>query len=403
VTQRRYYEDAYATEMEAELLAITDYKGQPAWVLDQTIFYPTSGGQPFDTGSIHGQKVVDVVADKAGTIYHLLAEQAADAQPNSTVHGIIDWPRRYDHMQQHSGQHLLSQAFYQELGYETVSVHFGEQESTLDLDIDSITQADLDRVELFANELVYANQPITAYFVDERELDKVPLRRPPKVTGQIRIVEIEKFDYSACGGTHCRTTGELGPIKLLRTERRRGQSRVTFLCGWRSLHDYQHRYQTLSHAAQLFSTDVGQVPVLIERNLDQLKGLQTRVDRLQEQQLVHEAAALVQQAEALDNCQLICQQFEQREVSHIKLLANYLQEQPNTVTLFTVINDEKLTAIFARSDGMPLHMGNLLREALNEFGGSGGGRPELAQGGGVEAEEVEAFLAHAREKIEPQN
>jgi len=401
-TERLYYHDAYATEMSAQLLAVTEYKGQPAWVLDQTIFYPTSGGQPFDRGTLGGHQVVDVVAEKDGTIYHLLTSETPDAQPDSTVEGTIDWPRRYDHMQQHSGQHLLSQIFYQELGYETVSVHFGDEESTLDLDVEAITTDELSQIESAANTLVYANKPITAYFVNDSELASVPLRRPPKVTGKIRIVEIEGFDYSACGGTHCHTTSELGPIKLLRTERRRGQSRVTFLCGWRAVRDYQQRHETLVQAAQLFSTDISQVPVLIERNLAQLKELQGQVSQLQETQLSHDAAALIQQNEVVGDYRLICQQFEEREVNQIKLLANYLRETAQTVALLTVANADKLTAIFARSDDLSYHMGNLLKTTLNEFGGGGGGRPELAQGGGVVAQDAVPFLARARELIKEQ-
>ncbi len=212
MTERLYYTDAYQTEFDAHLVAITEVNGQPAIVLDRSFFYPTSGGQPFDTGVLGGWHVVDVSVTENGDVLHILDAALPSATLGQALHGAIDWRRRYDHMQQHSGQHLLSQIFYRHFGYETISVHFGDTESTLDLDIAALEFAQLDEAEQIANEMVYATLPIKAYFVTDNELAKMSLRRAPKVTGQIRIVEIDQFDYSACGGTHVRTTAEIGPI-----------------------------------------------------------------------------------------------------------------------------------------------------------------------------------------------
>ncbi len=270
VTERLYYTDAYQTTFSATVCAITQIEGRTAIVLDRTGFYPTSGGQPYDTGQLGAFTVTDVIADTVGQsqVYHVVAEEPSPTLVGQTIEGKIDWPRRYDHMQQHTGQHLLSQLFYQHVGAETVAVHFGATEATLDLAVTELTTAQLEAVEVTANQLVYQAIPILAYVVEENALATIPLRRPPKVQGQIRIVEIERFDYSACGGTHCRTTAEIGPIKLTKSERRRGQVRITFLCGSRAYQDYAAKHHLLTAAALLFSNEISQVPALIERTLD---------------------------------------------------------------------------------------------------------------------------------------
>ena len=252
MTECLYHTDSYQTEFTAQVVAVEQQDGQPALVLDRSCFYPTSGGQPHDTGVLADRAVIDVRADAEGALRHLLAGSVDAGLVGETVTGLVDWARRYDHMQQHSGQHLLSQAFFRLCGGETLSVHFGATESTLDLDLSTIDAATLNRVETFANEQVYAGLTINAYFVTESELAMLSLRRPPAVEGRIRIVEIDRFDYSACGGTHCRSTAELGPIKLLKQERRKKRIRITFLCGWRAVHDYKARHDLLAMAAGHF-------------------------------------------------------------------------------------------------------------------------------------------------------
>lgn len=399
MTERLYFTDSYATEFDATLLALAEMDGQPAVQLDQTCFYPTSGGQPFDTGHLGQGRVVDVVAREDGAIWHLLDAALDGVAVGQPLHGRIDWSRRYDHMQQHSGQHLLSQTFYRLFGYETASVHFGAVESTLDLDVASIEQAQVDDAERYANELVYAALPIKSYFVPERDLASVPLRRPPKVTGTIRIVEIEGFDYSACGGTHVRTTAEIGPVKLTRQERRRGQTRLTFLCGRRAYADYVEKHRLLVAAANRLSTDVAQVPGLIERNLVQLKELQREVATLTERQLVYEAAELVHNAQQTGAVRVIAQHFADRDVNALKTLANLLQQQPQTIALLGSGAGGRLTVIFARSPDVELHMGNLLRDALHPLNGKGGGRPDFAQGGAADGAVGQELLIRAVAQI----
>lgn len=392
MTTRLYYTDTYRTEFSAQVTTVTTVNGQPAVILDQSCFYPTSGGQPNDTGLLGGKQVIDVMVNEAGDVLHLLAEPLAPEQAWEPITGRIDWPRRYDHTQQHSGQHLLSQLFYQRFGFETVAVHFGAVESTLDLATPEVTPAQIEALEQDAMQFVYAALPIKAYFVSDQELQTIPLRRPPKVTGTIRIVEIDGFDYSACGGTHCRTTAEIGPIKVTKTERRRGQVRITFLCGQRAWQDYRVKHGLLTAAANLFSNEITQVPALVERNLGQIKELQQTIDGLQEELLHAEAIQLLSAARVVNGYRLLSQHFADREVNLVKRLAMQVQQQPYSLCLFSVQQGEKATLIFARSANLDLHVGNLLRDVLHEVGGKGGGRADFAQGGGITIEQSQRLL-----------
>lgn len=413
MTERLYYNDAYQRTFTGTVLAVTQINDQPALQLDRTYFYPTSGGQPFDTGILAGYAVTDVTVTEDGLVYHVIAPAtkgdrhidpaALNSLVGKSVEGEITWARRYDHMQQHSGQHLLSQVFYRQFGFETASVHFSATESTLDLATNELAPDQLAEAEVVANELVYSALPIHAYMVTDADLAAVPLRKAPKIQGQIRIVEIDQFDYSACGGTHCRTTAEIGPIKCTKIERRRGQVRVTFLCGKRAYLDYTNKHNLLTEAATLFSNEISQVPTLIARNLDQLKALQRELDHTQEQLLVHEAAARLETAKQVGNVRLIRASFSDRDVATAKRLATQLQTEPDILLLFAVTEGDKCTFCFARSEenseGSTHHMGNLLRGVLREFGGRGGGTAAFAQGGGVAPELAEAVLDAAQRQL----
>lgn len=396
-TQRLYYTDSYVTVFTATVRAVEQVNDQPVLVLDRTCFYPTSGGQPNDTGVLAGQRVVDVVAQE-DVVLHVLAA-AAGVKAGDSVQATVDWPRRYDHMQQHSGQHLLSQIFARLYAFETVSVHFGADESTLDLDAAAVTPEQIAAAERQANELAYTALSITAYFVGDDALAAIPLRRQPKVTGEIRIVEIAGVDYSACGGTHVRSTAEITPIKIVRQERRRGQTRITFKCGLRAYQDYAERHRLIGETANLFSTEVNAVPGLAQRLLEQNRDLQRQVDGLTARVITYEIAELLAAAQPANGLRVVQQLYPDRSVDALKQTATLLREQAGTVALLGTTAGGKLTLVFARSDDAAPHMGNLLRDTLKAFGGGGGGRPEIAQGGGVEASQGEAILVYARSQI----
>lgn len=394
MTDRLYYSDSYLRSFTATVAGVTELAGRPALLLDSTAFYPTSGGQPNDTGWLGDAhvtaRVVDVVAQD-GAVLHVL-DAPAPLAPGQAVTGSIDWPRRYDHMQQHSAQHLLSQLCSQLYGFETVSVHFGAEDSTLDLDAAALAPEQLAELESQANELAYTALPITAYLVDEAHLAALPLRRPPKVTGRIRIVEIAGYDYSACGGTHVHTTAEVAPIKLLRMERRRGQTRLTFKAGLRACRDYADRFRLLADTANLFNNEAAVVPGLVQRTLEQNRDLQHQVDVLTEDLMGFEVQDLLAAAAADGAVRVVNQFFPARSVDALKRLAGLLAAQERVAVLLGTAAGGKLTLVFARSADVNVHMGNLLREALKTVGGAGGGRPEFAQGGGVDAVQAGPIL-----------
>ena len=397
MNERLYYEDAHRTRFVAQVTERLTLQDQPAVRLSQSAFYPTSGGQPHDTGSLNGTAVVDVQVGADGAVLHLLAHSLSEE--TTSVNGQIDWPRRYDHMQQHSGQHLLSQVFYRNLGLETVSVHFGDAMNTLDLDGPTLTARQLATVETAVNEMVWQDRSIRAYWITDAERDKVPLRRAPTVHGKMRIVEIDKFDWSACGGTHVRRTGEIGLISLLRVEKHRGRSRVHFVCGRRALEDAGMRRGLLAETAGLLDSSVQDVPALVAKLQEALRSTERELKVQQEALVEYQAREMLARAESVAGLRLVAQEMESSEPALVQKMARALIAEPGVVALLGCAQRGKGTAIFARSQDLSLHAGNLLRDTLRQFGGGGGGRPDFAQGGGVAAAELPAVLEAASEAV----
>ena len=341
--------------------------------------------------------MVDVQVGADGAVLHLLAHSLPEE--TTSVNGQIDWPRRYDHMQQHSGQHLLSQVFYRHLGLETVSVHFGDALNTLDLEGPSLSAPQMATVETAANETVWQDRPIRAYWITEAEKEKVPLRRAPTVHGKMRIVEIDKFDWSACGGTHVRRTGEIGLISLLRIEKHRGRSRVHFVCGRRALVDASQRRGLLAEAAGLLDSGVHDVPDLVLRMQDALRSAEKELNAQGEALVRFQARELLAAAETAASVRLVAREMADAEPASVQNLARALAAEPCVVALLGCAQRGKGTVVFARSQDLSLHVGNLLRDTLKQFGGGGGGRPDFAQGGGVAAEKLTAVLEAAAEAV----
>lgn len=390
--KRLYYDDAYTTAFEAKVVGTAHVDGRLAVLLDHSFFYPTSGGQQHDLGRLNNAAVIDVQINAEGEVLHVLAHPLA---AGTQVSGQVDWERRYDHMQQHSGQHLLSQAFFHLLEVETLSVHFGEPVCTLDLDVEELSQVQLTTVEDHVNAMIWENRPIYHYWITAADLERVPLRRPPKVSDNIRIVEIEGYDWSACGGTHVRRTGEIGAIALLRTEKIRRRCRVHFLCGGRVLLDYRTRRTLLANVAALLDTHYEQVPDLVAKLQNQNKELDQQVRGLQEELLGFRSRALLESSRFVGTVRIVAQVQEDLDPNALKGLAQLMQAEPHTVALLCCKRGDKGTAIFARADDVDLNAGELLQDVLREYGGGGGGRPDFAQGGGMAAETLDAVLATA--------
>ncbi len=409
MTERLYYTDAYLREFEAEVVARIVVGDKVGLVLNRSAFYPTSGGQPHDTGSLNGVAVIDVIErEEDGRLVHLLADEGEmqGEVEGRTVRGVIDWARRSDHMQQHTGQHVLSQAFFQLKGAETVGFHLGEETSTIDLDRAPLTSADLEAVEEAANDVVFADRPVHAYFLSPEEVNRLPLRKPPSVEGAVRIVEVEDFDYSPCGGTHCRSTGQIGLIAIQRAERRGKETRIEFLCGRRALADYRRKNLIVGELVNEFTVGAEELVQAVLRLREQAKVERRLLNATRDRLLDHEAARLVAEAQEQKGVRIVRAIFTATPETQplpwnaetIKRLASRLMEHPACVALLGLKADKAQIA-FARSDDVDYDMRALLKEAGRIIGGGGGGQSHFAQGGGSRPEKLEEALAAAYQTL----
>jgi len=397
MTERLYYTDSYRTHFSSPVVERLTWKGKPAVVLKHTAFYPESGGQPADTGTLDGVQVLDVaVREDDGAIIHVLSEPLLDASQSQEVaaSGSIDWSRRFDHMQQHTGQHILSAAFEQILDADTVGFHLGTDGSTVDIEIANLEPETVIPIEELANRVVWEDRPVVTRFVSPDELATLPLRRPPVVEGPVRIIEISEFDTNPCGGTHVARTGEIGLIKVVGIENRGDKTRVEFLCGGRALRDYRAKNSVLSELAGNLTVGYWELGQAVARLEAEAK--QTRRDLRQARERLRdvETRELVESAVVRDPYRVVSKVWKGREPGEIRALAKDLSRFPAVVALLASTG-ERTHLCFARSEEMDLDISAWLREACAQLGGRGGGRPNIAQGSAPAADvtQVEDTLA----------
>ena len=388
-TTRLFWRDAYQTEFRAHVLRHISHAGRPALVLDETCFYPTSGGQPHDTGSLNQVSVLDVIETEDAIVHVLDAPLDTEA-----VLGRIDWPRRQDHMQQHAGQHILSAAFERLVGAGTLSFHLGASESTIDIDCVSLEFEQAAMVEEYANQIVTDNVPICTRQYTTQELIGIPLRKPPKVDGLVRVVSIGEIDYSACGGTHPDSAGQVGLIHIDRWERRRGAVRVTFTCGNRALHDYRIKSRICRKLAQQASVSIDELPDAMDRLSTALDESHCQARALRAQLLDLQADALRNAAECVGKVRVIARVLEQSEPAELRILAQRLCEKPNMVAILGA-SEPSAQFCLARSQDVPFDMNTVLQASAVRYGGRGGGQPNLVQGGGLPAQDLQSMVADA--------
>jgi len=389
-TERLYYTDCYLREFEARVLRSEAAPNGFTVYLDRTAFYPTSGGQPTDFGTIAGIQLLEAV-DEGDEIAHIL-RQAPEAEG---VSGKIDWARRFDHMQQHTGQHILSAAFERIGGYKTVSFHLGEESSSIDLDSDRLGSRQLEEAEDAANQVVFENRPVRISFQSAGEASRLDLRKPTSREGEVRLVEVEGFDLSACGGTHVSRTGAVGLILMRKVERMKGLTRVEFVCGGRAHRQARRDFTVLSEAARLFSAALDTVPELIaKQSLELREGMRGR-EKLLERLAEYQARELWQAAPVADGRRVVRQVFPAEEWAQAKMLAHALAKLPSTVALLG-IKGQPTKLFFAQTPGGTSEMGSLLKQTLAKFGGKGGGGADFAQGGGLEESRLEEALVCAQ-------
>jgi alanyl-tRNA synthetase len=401
MTERLYYADAYLRTFEAQVVDRLEVNGQPAVILNRTAFYPEGGGQPSDRGTLNQVEVVDVQTREADDeVLHILSAPIKEVE----ITGSIEPARRFDLMQQHTGQHILSQAFIHTANAETVSFHLNpdpnEGALTIDLNTTALTPVEIDRAEEFANTIVYENRPVIARFVNDAELQALPLRKPPKVDKAIRIVEIQGFDWSACGGTHVARTGEVGVIKIVKAEKRGAETRIEFRCGRRALLDYRRKHQLISQAASDLTIGFWELDQAIGRMQAEVKAVRKQLLEAEARLQQYEARELLNSIEPRGDFGLISQTWLNRDAAYLKRMASLLVTQSRTVALLGATGPA-LSLVFARSKDLSIDLAALLKVAAARLGGKGGGSPEFAQAGGpaVSEEQLAAVINWAREQL----
>ncbi len=384
MNKRIYFDDPYQVEFESEIIDRVKHNNRMALVLEQTCFYPESGGQPADKGTLNGVELIDVIEDE-GRILHIVDQDMQEKK----VKGKVDWKTRFDYMQQHAGQHILSQSFWELMQGKTRSFHLGQNVSTLEIDIKKISDLELEKVEEEANKVVFQNREIKTYFVDEDKIGEVPLRKPPKKSGVIRVVEVSDYDFSACGGTHPFRTGEIGLIKILKWGRIRNNLSFEFVCGSRALKDYTLKNRILLQAASRFSVGEEEVPDAIEKLFADLKSgkKQTRNILMKLSEL--EARDIRQNAKS----GVIKKVYFGRSRDDVRHIALNIIRNPGYIVLFGLKADNIANLIMARSEDVDFDMRELIPAASQLINGKGGGRPSLVELAGDNVENLNQILA----------
>ncbi|MFV2047594.1 alanyl-tRNA editing protein [Metabacillus sp. YM-086] len=391
MTKKLYYEDVYQTEFSSKVIKRDRDESGYFVVLQETAFYPTGGGQPFDKGTLNAINVLNV-EEVDGEIRHYV-ETSIDVEE---VKGVIDWERRFDHMQQHAGQHILTAAFEDNLGYKTLSFHLGEETCTIDIDTSSLTDEEIHKAEKLANKIILDNRPILTKWVNKKEeLTGFHLRKELSVSEQIRLVIIPEFDYNGCGGTHPRSTGEVCLLKILACEKQKKYTRVHFVCGDRIARQLQEKQEVLKKLTTQLSSPQQLIDKAVTRLLQQTKSFEEKIVNLQDKLLQYEGKELLEKAEEINGDYIIHSVFQNRTINELQLLAKEIVEaNQNIIVLFVNDDQMKLQVVCARSEDIDINLNQLLKGVLPSINGKGGGKPSFVQGGGERSILPEVLLDH---------
>ncbi len=398
-TRKLYRTDSYAQSFEAKVLEVNRNGANLGVRLDQTGFYPTAGGQPHDTGTLEADalvwRVVDVREAKGESVLTHALEGSGEPEVGSRVTGRIDWSHRFDLMQQHTGEHILGQAFYR-LSAHVIAVNMEGDVCTIDL-AESVTDDLALSAETIANEAVWNAHPITTYDVPETEVSSISLRRAPKVSGLIRVVQIGDYDYSACGGTHLRNSAEVGIIKIYRLERVKGGTRVYFNCGARALQDYRWKHAFISQLGLRFSTALENLPVRTDAALEELAQIKRDLATMRAKYAASIAANLIPQ-ERLGGVNYVAHLLE--DASLLPELLKAFAQKRNTVAILGALDGARAMIAVASGPDANEHAGELLKIGLPEIEGRGGGKADTAQGSGSKPDGLENALEVMLRSIE---
>ena len=391
-TERLYYNDSHLIEFEARVVEISErVSGWTAVTLDRTAFYPTGGGQPSDTGTLNGLRVVECIDDADNGVLHVI--QGRPPEIGATVKGRVDWLRRLDHIQQHTGQHILSQAFVTLFNAPTKGFRVLADCCEIDVELANPSNEVIERGVELANNVIWEDRHITIQTVTSQEAADLPLRKEPSREGDLRVIEIEGFDLTPCGGTHAFRTGEVGMIAVRHWERAKGLTRIEFVAGMRALADYRRANTTAREVASLFSSGRDDAAHLASRMLEENKELHRRVRVLEEIAARVEAEELLAEASAnAEGVRIVTRTIDERSAESLKHLAQALIAHPKTIAFLGSRDQEAARLVFARSADAPGDMNALMKEACALLDGRGGGKPDMAQGGGKNVGKIEEAL-----------
>ena len=397
-TERLYYSDSHLIEFDARVVDITErVSGWTAVVLNRTAFYPTGGGQPSDTGTLDGNRVVECI-DDGDVVLHLLKGDTPST--GAMVKGRVDWPRRLDHMQQHTGQHILSQAFVTLFNAPTKSFRVLDQSCEIDVDLAHVSTDIVERAVELANNVIWEDRAVTIRNVTVEEAADLPLRKDPAREGELRLIEVAGFDLTPCGGTHAYRTGEVGMIAVRSWERAKGLTRIEFVAGTRALADYRRANKTAKEIASLFSTGRDDAPQLAAQMIEENKELHRRVRFLEELQAGVEANQLIAHAQINSHgTRVVAEVLPAKDAESLKKLAHALIANPKTVALLGTFDKETARLVFARSNDAEGDMNALMREACVIVEGRGGGKPDMAQGGGKNVTRLPDAIESAKQTL----
>jgi len=391
-TDRLYFADAYLTAFDARVVAREERDGRAVVALDKSAFYPEGGGQPPDHGTLNGVPVTDVQVDDDGVVWHTIeSELAGDA-----AQGVVNWKRRFDHMQQHHGQHLLSAAFEELFGAKTISFHLGAEYASIDLAGD-VTAHQARAAEERTNEVIWEDHPVRARFVGAEELPAIPFRKLPEVEGPIRVVSVDGFDHSACGGTHPRTTGGVGILHVRRREKRGADTRVEFLCGGRVLHAVREQGALLGRLAASFTVGVDELENAVTRLRAREEEARARLGRAVGELLSHDARRLVADAARVGGTPVVQVVRDDLSLDEGRTLAREITAAGAIAIIGLAAGKPQLLVV--RPHASDVDCGKLVRDVLARFGGRGGGQPAAAQGGVPDVSQLQDAVAAAAEAM----
>ena len=400
-TERLYYRDSHLLEFDAQVVDVSERDdGAIAVILDRTAFYPTGGGQPNDTGMLGEARVVDCIDAEAEGVLHVV--QGPVPQVGDTVHGQIDSLRRLDHVQQHTGQHILSAAFVKLFDAVTLSFRVMDHECEIDVALDDPSDEKIERAVDLANQTIWRNLPVAIHEVTGEEAARLPLRKESARAGELRLIEIPDFDLTPCGGTHAQATGEVGVIAVRGWARAKGLTRIQFMAGMRVVNDYRKVNRIAIETAALFSAGRDDSPALVARMTDENKKLSRRVRELDAIACRVEAEEMLRSISgerSSGSLRIISSIFNDRDADSLKHVAVALTTHPNVIALLASRDSDTARLVFARSADAPGDMNQLMRKACEMIDGRGGGRPDLAQGGGKNVDAIDTALATAARSL----